>query len=191
LLEAVRERGEAFDVPHVLAVLHDALHGIRDRIADRPMLVSMAYNAATLDEAEATSEQLHGVAFVVLQGEVTSTKKRARELATRAGFNAPPIWEAAERWQHVKEILTAANYYKHRDEWPDDWDVATCDPKQKKTIEDAIALGMRHDAPDNLAELVRGHFGCDRLNELEQFILDWRRDVHRRCHKELTAMGLL
>jgi len=106
---------------------------------------------------------LVGAVFVLGQAAITQSLSILNELRKHpAGQRAIPPSKAGILAAHAAEdaktklskiviINTAANYFKHVYEWPDDWNNIPVDGPQKDTINTALRLGMKpDDMTDNL-----------------------------------------
>jgi hypothetical protein len=97
---------------------------------------------------------LLGLGVVVLQGYLSTTAETIRKARMEQGLTTPP---AADLLRHFGTIVDGtsqrdmqtvwhlANYWKHRDQWDDDWSNERCQTKNQRTIEALEALDIHHD----------------------------------------------
>lgn len=84
-------------------------------------------------------------------------------------------------------IDTAANYFKHRHEWPADWQETTGKGVQQRTMFDAKLLGMAgHDLTANMhVALAALRIGTDKISSLPITVHDWRERLAARLSRDL------
>ncbi|UTZ44199.1 hypothetical protein [Vibrio campbellii] len=91
----------------------------------------------------------------------------------------------------IEIIDVVANYYKHRHEWPDDWDETKAKGVQKSTIQMAKKMGMTNsDMTANMkyALSLLGIHNKD-LTELCRIVDEWREDLAKAFHLDLHVGG--
>jgi len=139
---------------------------------------------------------LLGAMFVLLQAAVTETVsivKRIYELnGQTTSKNAAMLLEAEfsseSGYSYAAIANGAANFYKHRFEWPEDW-LKNASAQQQATIDLINAVGMRpkQDLADNLLSAVhaitKASGGSSR--DLARLVVeDWRARLAKRFRVE-------
>jgi len=102
------------------------------------------YLAEICNEEIKTIEELIGVAFLVLQMKITKARTAARRFFDK-DYNLLGLCGNHEPYKHslIKLIWEVANYYKHREAWPN--------AQHKATLEVAKELGLLTSRRGNMA----------------------------------------
>jgi predicted RNA-binding protein Jag len=89
-------------------------------------------------------------------------------------------------------IDTAANYFKHHHEWPEDWQDSTGTGVQHRTMADARLLGMGgHDLTSNMYAALRAlKIGTDSVFTVPMAVHDWRERLATKLSKDLGLLPI-
>lgn len=158
------------------------------------------------DQAEFYHEML-GIAFIAAQVEITravAEVRELRELAERKGLK-----KLATTTEDKKDIMrygftdqakpspievidAAANFQKHSDEWPTDWDVTPPrNPNAANTVKVLLALGIK--PRDFVIDACARHLGINKpadLLRLQDHLASWRSGLARAYKAELVGKGV-
>jgi hypothetical protein len=98
----------------------------------------------------------------------------------------------------VAAIDALANYFKHRDEWPNRWNELAGGQKDTATVlRDLGLLGneggaiVRHGDFRHGFKMLLGHDQYDRLCDLKGILDSWAKDLRKEYEKELATLRLL
>ncbi len=203
-----------------ISALHPVLTSLRSVLADIDKEISslsaelektdddeesVGIDGAIQDQAVFYHEML-GMAFVACQVEITRAvaevwqihklaKRKRVELRTtsvdkreimRVGFADPG------KPSTIEVIDAAANYQKHSDEWPRDWDVnPPPNPNSVKTIKVLLALGIKPD--DFVIDACAQHLGIKKTADVMRLLdhlATWRSELARAYKGELVREGV-
>lgn len=202
---------ENLDDPFVFFPLQSVCRSLNELVRDNDesMMARMGPSGVARKSWDVPTELMHeevgrllGAAFVLGQATITQTVALLKRIRLEAGANlrlpekksemlelASPHGEQKGR-NAVLVIDLAANYFKHHQEWPDDW-AATAGKAdlQTKTIQGCRDLGMRPGSfllTDNLysALHVLGRHPTD-VSTIEQTIRGWRGRLARGLYAAL------
>ena len=169
----------------------------RDLIAAPP---ARKYWDVTHEHAHEKCGLLLGAAFVLAQAALTQTasityrlKYLLPDLPLPEGRDAMLALDAPADPETSMSVLvvvdTAANYFKHYHQWPPDWSFAEARPPQRRTIQNALKIGMEPrptTVTDNLIRALRrsGASGLD-VERLTHIIQSWREQLVVRLSRLL------
>ncbi|MHB8369214.1 MAG: hypothetical protein ACYDBP_05895 [Leptospirales bacterium] len=95
------------------------------------------------------------------------------------------------KFSKIATINAFANYYKHRDEWPNDWDELP--RKSLRTAEVIRDAGATRDSPCSNCgkgyQKLTGEISSVRLDRLWKIIFNWSREIREKCLKDLVLCG--
>nr|EES53894.1 MAG: hypothetical protein UBAL3_44810032 [Leptospirillum ferrodiazotrophum] len=167
-------------------------------------------------EEECLTDDLIGVAFVVCQQGITSVvsnycflrkqwlehqktihNREPKEDFLKISISSESCKEALMAKENpllgkcskIATINAFANYYKHRDEWPNDWD-KKLPGKSLRTAEVILDAGAALDSPCSNCgkgyQKLTGEISSVRLDRLWKIIFDWSREIREKCRKDLV-----
>ena len=162
------------------------------------------------DECHAI-EELLGLAFVVAQVQITRVISHGKWLhklhRNRTGNGS--LLGVSDRKEDILAVATArigavghtaveginsfANYFKHRDEWPSDWNGFTRD-LEKRTAEVIKAFGAKPGCTGNFRqgfEAIVGDHQYEDVTRLGLLVSGWELSLKNAYEKELLSGGWL
>ena len=184
----------------VLSALGRGIQEVSSRISKVKQMDSPDWQDVIVNDECETIENILGAALVVCQTQITAVTCRAMRLTSfgnypKRSFSAfsnergiralsTPLSTASDL-PAVEAIWALANYFKHRDEWGEDWEKLSGRPKQTAKVVQMIGL-----APGCTCNLQRGAtaLGNTTLANLEVFadlVDDWALKVSKTCAKEI------
>jgi hypothetical protein len=165
---------------------------------------------AVCDEEASVIENLLGCAFVVCQTQITSLVVRVRGLhryfekahpgrrltttnATKGKLmcTRSAVLHSSD-YTEVETVDALANYFKHRDEWPRDWNKLK-KPNEKRTARIVLSAGGDMGSTGNLSVGAEA-LGIDErysLRRLSNIMMRWRIGIHHLYQAELQNEGVL
>jgi len=202
---------ESLDDPFVFFPLQSVCRSLNALVSenDESMMARMGPSGVARKYWDVPTELMHeeiglllGAAFVLGQATLTQTVALLKRIRLEVGATSEipekksemltlgSLDDAREGTVSVAVIDLAANYFKHHQEWPDDW--VTTEGKgnlQTRTIQGCRDLGMRPGAfllTDNLYSALGalGHYPPD-VSNIEQTIRSWRGRLARGLYASL------
>ncbi len=186
LAEKLRDPFEMFPLEDALRSLQAAIDESREHYLSEAMREAPR-RTVPQEHAEEVITLLLGTALLAAQRAIAQvaalltsenipggpqSKQEAYRFAALPTKIAPDLTE-------TEALNVAANYFKHSDEWPVDWDLQRAERGQRRTIEHAVALGMRADSERNLQTAYEslGLHPERGLDGLSGLVSEWRRRV--------------
>lgn len=185
--------------PFVMFPLHSAVGAVAEAIAQEeddlysrtgPHGLARKYFTVAEEHHLEVISVLLGAAFVIAQATITQVvalAKRARRLAGEPAWLPSSKADLMRIGSSVNEqtgqteivvVYALANYFKHRDEWPEDWNTADATRQQAQTIDIVRKLGLSPDNFDNLhlaASVL--HLDGKRIRQLMKTTERWKNKV--------------
>ena len=96
------------------------------------------------------------------------------------------------QYTYAEIVNAAANYYKHRAEWDQDW-ITGASKQQLQTANVVMALGAKPEHDDNMSKLAR-NLGNHELFNVDEFlrgIEKWKFGLLRQIEEELQQQHLV
>ena len=143
---------------------------------------------------------LLGAAFVLGQATITQTISLLRRIRQEAGVNTglterksdmltlESLTDPRVGKSPIEVIDLAANYFKHHQEWPDNWATTSNPDLQARTIRGCVDLGMRPgEMTNNMYSALQaiGPYPID-VSSIQQAIQSWRGRLARRLYAALN-----
>ncbi len=164
---SLKDAAELTTLSRALRPIHESVEDLNTWIVKRGVDLDPASLVLDVDD-QALDEMLLGTAFVACQAGLVHVASRACRLAKcchSSGIHALLAWTTKSNVYRVGPALhssstsratflnAVANYFKHRDEWPDsDWAYLT--GRAAKTVADIAAGGLTRGAQDNMRRAV-------------------------------------
>ncbi len=189
----------------VLRTLGRAALRAEDRINDVAKTHDGEYLAEVVAEETMIVNDLLGCAFVAAQAYVTRVVSRTERLhqrvkrdghdlgttnATKKGIiKAFSNYVPNTTYSEIQLVNAFANYFKHHDEWPPNWDNAT--RQSEETVRIIRSVGALETSSDNcrkgLAAL--GIDGVFRVFDLAEILRRWHANLADAYRQELRPLG--
>jgi hypothetical protein len=190
----------------VLRELGRAIGAARRRIEEAPE----AWRDEVVDDACEVAENMLGMGFIACQLDIirlVSGCQKIHEYGPELGPK-PTKQDLMERCERVGGLrlskVTAidafANYFKHRDQWLEDWgkrwpaDWSKARREVRSTAEIVLALGVVPGSSGNMRagfEKIAGHTHYERVGELGEVVRRWASKVKADYARRMRARGLL
>lgn len=97
---------------------------------------------------------------------------------------------ASSGYTEIQIINEFANYFKHCDQWPLDWNSAT-DSLSKNTIQAIQSVGARSGSTGNMRIGVKALGAGYKLDLVLDKIAQWRDELLKQYQFELKSRGVL
>ncbi|WP_414551957.1 hypothetical protein [Anabaena sp. CCY 0017] len=188
LLEQLADPFEIFPIQGVADTIADAVDQAEMQMSNYGGWAARKYWTAETAHYNDEVGLLIGSIFVLGQAAITRTLSILSELQNDGRAEGLRHLNKLEKMSthsqtdpsvNLSKIViidTAANYFKHVYEWPENWDETLAKPNQKKTISTAIKIGMR---PGSLTDNLLQAHRCLSVAPIEarvipNIIQDWR-----------------
>jgi hypothetical protein len=191
----------------VLITVNNAIEEAKNNIDRAKKVQNEDYFDSIVDEETSIVEELLGAAFVVCQSYITSIvssfiklHKHAEtdnlQLSVTSGqrkilLKTGSVNVAESEYTEIQIIDAFANYYKHCDQWPLDWNRAR--GQSKDTIEVIQSVGAQSGSSGNMRTGAKA-LGCSMYNNLDSLldkITQWKGELIKQYQAELKGFGVL
>jgi hypothetical protein len=193
---------------HVFAALGSEIMATTERLQGKRPDVDLRTHEGFSASMAWWADALHvrigdllGCAFVLAQRQISSVVSNVKRIHTKLGERSlapPPLSrskaELVARDRRVKAIDAAANYFKHRDEWPAGaWPSSVLSDMQRRTVRTLVGHGAHpwRNGSGNLVVIARsvGIRGGD-LRPLVEHTVRWALGIRDAIAADFVTRGL-
>lgn len=207
-LKYIKEKSRSDALKRVLDTMNNVIKESDNMIDIARKSKNEDYLDSVADEETSFIEELLGAAFVVCQSYITSITsdfEKLHQLSKNDNLTLTitdgkkvslcktgSVHVASSGYTEIQIINEFANYFKHCDQWPLDWNSAT-DKLSKNTIQAIQSVGARSGSTGNM-RIGAEALGNSRYNNLDLIldkIVHWRDELLKQYQVELEHLGAL